>query len=186
MLNKYRCLEKLAARRTDEIVISTMGAAKPWEALSDTDLDFASVDSAMGHAADFALGLAMARPERRVITLNGDGSMLMCLGTLVTIAQHPCPNYAMIVLQNGQYEVTGNQVVPGSSFVDYEAIARGACIENVVTIDNESDFEKSLDLVFIQPGTSIFIWKIEPANEPVPKFVKGLADRAERLRKALV
>ncbi len=185
MLDKYRCLEKLAARRTDEIVISTMGAAKPWEALSNTDLDFASVDSAMGHAADFALGLAIAQPEKRVITLNGDGSLLMCLGTLVTIAQYPCENYVMIVLENGQYEVTGNQVVPGARFVDYEMIARGSGIKNVATVDNEDEFEESLELVFTQPGPSVFIWKIEPASEPVPKFEKSLVERVERLRRAL-
>ena len=86
MLNKYTCLEKLAARRKDEIIITNMGIAKPWENLSDGPFDFASVDSGMGHAADLAHGLAIAQPERRVITLNGDGSMLMCLGTLVTVA----------------------------------------------------------------------------------------------------
>ena len=92
MLNKYTCLEKLAALRKDEVVITCMGAAKPWEKLSDTSFDFASVDSAMGHAADFALGLAIAKPDKRIITINGDGSMLMCLGSFVTLAQRPCEN----------------------------------------------------------------------------------------------
>jgi len=54
---------------------------------SHVDLDFASADSAMGHTADLALGIALARPERKVICLNGDGSMLMTLGTLVTAAR---------------------------------------------------------------------------------------------------
>ncbi len=185
MLNKYTCLEKLAARRSDEVIVSTMGTAKPWEQLSDTDLDFASVDSAMGHAADFALGLAIAQPKRRVIMMNGDGSLLMCMGTLVTIAQRPCCNYAMIVFENGKYEVTGNQSLPGEAFVNYEAIARGSGIDKVYTIDTEEEFDQRLPAVFNEPGPVVFIWKVKPENEPVPKFNKSLADRVVRLQQAL-
>lgn len=186
MLNKYTCLEKLAARRQDEVIITCMSTAKPWEKLSDTEFDFASVDSAMGHAADLALGIAIAQPEKRVITLNGDGSMLMCLGTFVTIAQRPCSNYAMVIFENGTYEVTGNQSVPGSTIVDYETIAKASGIEKTYTVDSESDFESRLSQVFEQPGPVVFIWKVEPGSEPVPNFKKTLAERVERLRKALV
>ena len=125
MLDKYACLAKLAARRQNELVVSTMSVAMPWAQHSDGPLDFASVDSAMGHAADFAYGLAMAQPQRRVIVLNGDGSTLMCLGTFVTIAQHPLDNFTMVITENGTYEVTGNQPVPGAGRIDYAAIARG-------------------------------------------------------------
>lgn len=185
MLNKNTCLEKLAARRKGELIITCMGTAKPWEKLSDTDLDFASVDSAMGHAADFALGIAIAKPERRVITLNGDGSMLMCLGTFVTLAQRPCENYAMVIIENGTYEVTGNQNVPGFGIMDFEAMARGAGLEKVYTIDNEEAFEEMLPKLFEEAGPLVFILKVEPGQEGVPKFDKTLAERTERLRKAL-
>lgn len=185
MLNKYLCLEKLAARRKGEVVISCMGTAKPWQQLSDTPLDFASVDSAMGHAADFGLGIAIAQPNRRVITLNGDGSMLMCLGTLVTMAQRPCENYALIIVENGTYEVTGNQRVPGASFIDYEAIARGSGIDKVYTIQEEDDFDSCLPQVFDETGPVVFIWKVAQGQEPVPKMKNTIAERAERFRKAL-
>ena len=66
---------------TDEVVVTTMSVTRPWGRLSSHDLDFASADSAMGHAADLALGIALARPDRTVVCLNGDGSMLMSLGT---------------------------------------------------------------------------------------------------------
>ena len=62
MLDKYNCLQKIAAKRTDEIVVTTMSVAMPWAELSDGPLDFAHVESAMGHAADFAHGLAIAQP----------------------------------------------------------------------------------------------------------------------------
>ena len=185
MLNKYTCLEKLAALRKEEVVVTCMGSAKPWEKLSDTALDFASVDSAMGHAADFALGLAIAKPDRRIITINGDGSMLMCLGTFVTLAQRPCENYTMIIIENGTYEVTGNQKLPGVGKMDFEAIARGSGIENVVTVETEEEFEEHLPWVFTETGPAVFIWKLEPGDEGVPSFEMSIADRAARLKKAL-
>lgn len=185
MLDKYTCLKKLAVQRKDEVIITCMGTAKPWETLSDTPLDFASVDSAMGHAADFGLGIAMAQPDRRVIVLNGDGSMLMCLGTLVTIAQYPCFNYALVVIENGTYEVTGNQSVPGADMVDYSAIAQGAGIKKVYTATNEEEFESQLSRVFNEAGPAIFIWKVAPGHEGVPKFKDTIAERVEWLRQAL-
>ena len=103
MLDKYTCLKKLAAQRTDEVVVTTMSVAMPWAEHADGPLDFAHVESAMGHAADFALGLAIAQPERRVLCLNGDGSTLMSLGVLVTLAQRPAPNLTLVITENGTY-----------------------------------------------------------------------------------
>jgi thiamine pyrophosphate-dependent acetolactate synthase large subunit-like protein len=66
--------------------------------VSEHALDFASADSAMGHAADFALGLALARPARKVICLNGDGSMLMSLPCRIGAAAPACPGRFEVVL----------------------------------------------------------------------------------------
>ncbi|NKB70802.1 MAG: hypothetical protein GKR89_27340 [Candidatus Latescibacteria bacterium] len=185
MLDKYVCLEKLAARRRDELVVSTMSVAMPWSRLSDGPLDFASVDSAMGHAADFAYGLAMAQ-ARRVICLNGDGSTLMCLGTLATMAQRPVDNFTLVITENGTYEVTGNQPVPSAGVVDYAAVARGAGIQRVFTIDNDADFDALLPLHFNGGGPTVMVWKIDRAKEPVPKPERPIRERALRLRQALV
>lgn len=186
MLDKYRCLEKLAARRSDEIVVTSMSVAMPWARHSDGPLDFAHVDSAMGHAADFALGLAIAQPQRRVLCLSGDGSTLMCLGTLVTMAQRPAPNLTLIIPENGTYEVTGNQPVPGADRVDYAAIARGCGLSAVHTIDNDADFDAKLGLHFDGEGPLVFIWKIARGTEPVPKPSRPIRDRAHDLRRALL
>ena len=187
MLNKYDCLEKLAAHRNpNDIVVTTMSVAMPWASISDGPLDFASIDSAMGHAADFAYGLALAQPDRRVITLNGDGSTLMCLGTLVTLSQHPAPNYTLVITENGTYEVTGNQPVPGNSVIDYETIARGAGLTEVHTISDVDDFDTKLPLHFLAQGPAVFVWKIERSSEPVPKTRQPIAERAHRLREALI
>ena len=84
-----------------------MSVVRPWGRLSDHDLDFASADSAMGHAADLALGIALARPERKVVCLNGDGSMLMCLGTLATAVGMGATNFILFVADNGEFEISG-------------------------------------------------------------------------------
>ena len=186
MLNKYECLKKLSEKRTDQIVVTTMSVSMPWADLSDGPLDFAHVESAMGHAADFALGLAIAQPDRQVIVINGDGSTLMSLGTLVTMAQRPAPNLTMIITENGTYEVTGNQPVPGANSIDYEKICYGAGIKQVCTIDNQNDFDSQLENHFKGSGPNIFIWKIERSNEPVPKPSRPIRERAHRLRRALI
>jgi Thiamine pyrophosphate-requiring enzymes [acetolactate synthase, pyruvate dehydrogenase (cytochrome), glyoxylate carboligase, phosphonopyruvate decarboxylase] len=99
MLTQAQFLEPLARRRADQIVISAMSLVRAWGRLSKHELDFAFADSAMGHAQSLALGLALAQPQRRVWCLNGDGSMLMSLGSLVTIAQCRARNLIVFVAQ---------------------------------------------------------------------------------------
>ena len=185
MLDKYTCLEKLAKKRTDEVVVTTMSVAMPWARPSDGPLDFAHVESAMGHAADFALGLAIAQPDRRVLCINGDGSTLMSLGVLVTLAQRPAANLTLVITENGTYEVTGSQPVPGADFINYEQLCRGAGLQRVYAIDNDEDFDAKLDQHFSAEGPVVFIWKIAKAQEPVPKPSKPIRERAHRLRETL-
>src|SRR5438034_9431001 len=92
-----QALEVLARHRSDEVVITTMTAVGVWPELSDTPLDFAYMPSAMGHGPSLGLGLALACPERGVIVVNGDGSMLMSLGSLVTPAAHPASVYLIVM-----------------------------------------------------------------------------------------
>ena len=82
-------LRVLAQHRGDRVVITTMAAVGVWPELSDTPLDFAYIPSSMGQAPTIGLGLALAQPGRGVIVVNGDGSMLMNLGSLVTLAGNP-------------------------------------------------------------------------------------------------
>lgn len=185
MLDKYHCLERLAAQRTEEVVITTMSVVMPWGRVSNHPLDFASANSAMGHAADFAYGLALAQPDRRIITLNGDGSMLMCLGTLVTIAQRPLANYVLVIIDNGRYEVTGNQALPGADRYCFASLARAAGIEKVCTVASEAAFDAALADLLGSPGPWVFVWKTQPADEAPPKPADPMDERAWRLRSAL-
>jgi len=129
-----------------------MGVTRPWGKLSNHDLDFASADSAMGHTADLALGIALAQPSRRVVCLNGDGSMLMSLGTLVTIAASGAENLSLFVLENETYEITGNQPIPGAGRIDFPGLARAAGFPRVYSFNRDVGFEAALPEILSAPG----------------------------------
>ena len=196
MLIKEECLKLIASQRTDEIVVATMGMTVPWAKISTHPLDYASVGSAMGHAADFALGIALAKPEKKVVVLNGDGSMLMCLGTLATITglKKPPTNYLLFVCDNGTYEVTGNQPVPGNVGFSWTTIAKGTGFQQVYEFDDIKTFEINLPKIWNQAGPVFVNLKIAQAHEPppdrwggfpYPSLQESLATSTHKLRKAL-
>ena len=192
-LTKDELLAPLARLRGNAVVVTSMGVVRPWARFSTHALDFASADSAMGHTADFALGLALARPERRVICLNGDGSMLMTLGTLVTIAAAAPANLVLLVVVNGTYEVTGNQPIPGASCVDFAGLARAAGIRRVHSFDEAHAYERALPELLEVEGPVVAIVAVEPGQEAplarapgeAPYLSVSLAESARRLREAL-
>jgi thiamine pyrophosphate-dependent acetolactate synthase large subunit-like protein len=194
MLTKHELLEPLARLRGNAVVITCMGVTRPWARYSESELDFASADSAMGHTADFALGIALARPQRKVICLNGDGSMLMTLGTLVTAAQAAARNLFLFVIQNDIYELTGNQPIPGAGRVDFAVLARGAGFLRVYSFDDANSYAASLPEVLSGAGPVLVVVKVEPGSEgPISRsereasdYLKvSLADSGRRLRRAL-
>ncbi|MCH8963302.1 MAG: thiamine pyrophosphate-binding protein [Bacteroidetes bacterium] len=193
MLTKTQVLEPLARLRTDEVVVATMSVVRPWAQLSDSDLDFASADSAMGHAADLALGIAMAQPRRRVLCLNGDGSMLMSLGTLVTIIASGVRNLILFVIDNGTYEITGNQPTPGA--VDFVAMAQAAGFRRAYRFDEADAYEAALPDLLCGDGPVFACLHVEPGQEgPISRstaeearYLKtSLADWSRTLRAALL
>src|SRR6185503_20428101 len=105
MMTVHQALEVLARHRGGRVVVTTMTSGGVWPSLSDTGLDFAYLPSSMGQGPALGMGLALAQPGRGVIVVNGDGSMLMNLGSLVTLAGNPADVF-LVVLDNGLYEVT--------------------------------------------------------------------------------
>ncbi len=165
MIAKDEFLQALARLRTDQIVVTCMSLVRPWARYSNSLLDFASADSAMGHAADLALGIAMAQPQRRVICLNGDGSMLMSLGTLVTIIESGVTNLVLFVAVNRTYEITGNQPIPAAERVDFAAMARAAGFERVFEFDHPDDYQRGLDDILSGTGPTFVCVHGEPGSE---------------------
>jgi len=165
MLNMMQALEPLAHRRTDEVVVATMSSVRPWGLLSQHPLDFASADSAMGHAADLALGIAMAQPDRRVLCLNGDGSMLMTLGSLVTIVEAGVRNLVLIVMNNGAYEITGRQAVAGAHVTDFEGMARAAGFRSTYSVSQPVEYAAIIDRLFLEDGPVFVELGVETGDE---------------------
>ncbi len=165
MLTTGEVLAPLSRLRTDEVVVTTMSVVRPWGRLSNHVLDFASADSAMGHAADLALGIAIARPDRRVLCLNGDGSMLMTLGTLVTAASAGATNLVLFVIDNGTYEITGNQRIPGGGSVDLPAMAGAAGFPEAFSYDDPREYEAALPKVLTVDGPVLVSLRVEPGDE---------------------
>jgi thiamine pyrophosphate-dependent acetolactate synthase large subunit-like protein len=180
-------LEVVVRLRTDEIVVTSMGAAREWPRLSKHPLDFHYVPSAMGQSPTIGLGLALARPVRGVIVFTGDGSLLMNLGCLATIAANKPSNLTIILLDNGVYEVTGGQKTTGQiARVDFAAFATAAGIESVATFDDLVDWLNGAETVFKMPGPRFIALAVDPVVADYSLAVPGpIRPRIERLRSAL-
>ena len=111
MMRRDECLEVLARHRTDEVVVAVYKAAQEWIFISPSELNY-TFTGAMGQGSSHALGLALGRPDRRVVVLDGDGSLLMNLGSLVTIAHAAPKNLIHCLCENGTYETNGSIPIP--------------------------------------------------------------------------
>src|SRR5919199_369114 len=125
-MRRREAIAALVGERGDVITITTEQAIGAWRAAvpepANEIPDHLDIVGCMGSASTIGLGIALSRPERRVIVVDGDGSLLMQLGSLVTIAGAAPPNYYHFVFDNGVYETTGNQSLPAR--VDFCGLAR--------------------------------------------------------------
>ena len=184
MMTLRDALEVVAAHRGERIVISTMSAAGVWPSLSDKPLDFAYLPSSMSMGPALGLGLALAQP-RGVIVLNGDGCMLMSLGSLVTLANHPA-NVFLLIVDNALYEVTGGQATAGTGHTDFAQLARGAGIRRVYTFDTLDAWRAGAAEALAGEGPVVVWLRIEGRlGEKTPKPPHPMREQIARLQKAL-
>src|SRR5437870_11472423 len=185
MMTLREAMEILSAHRGQRIVITTMSPITPWHELSDTPLDFAYIPSAMGQAPALGLGLALAQPERGVIVVNGDGCMLMNLGSLVTIANHPT-NLYLIIIDNGHYEVTGGQPTAGAGHTDFAGLAHAAGIQRVYTFADLKSWQGGAGEALAGPGPVVIWLKVEGrVGTKAPTAPRPMAEQSSRLKAAL-
>jgi phosphonopyruvate decarboxylase len=144
-------LAAIAAARGDAICVPTMSTAPAWRTLAPDDLSVTCVGF-MGGASALGLGLALARPERRVIVFDGDGSLLMQLGSLATIAGTAPRNLTHLVFKNGVYHTSGAQEIPGGLLVDFVTMAKGAGYRGAWAIADLDDFRRRLPALLTAEG----------------------------------
>ncbi|MBI4195104.1 MAG: thiamine pyrophosphate-binding protein [Betaproteobacteria bacterium] len=154
-------LEVLAAHRGDAAVVCALGmAANEWWAATKSEDSF-YMHGAMGFAASFALGLALALPNTPVWVLNADGSLCMNLGCLLTEAAQAPRNLKHFVVDNRVYQTVGGMPMVNQGGADYAALAQAAGIPRTRTIENIADLERALPGIASQPGPSFTVLRVE-------------------------
>jgi phosphonopyruvate decarboxylase len=167
MMIRSDCLKLLAARRSDEIFVSIFSTAFEWLSISPSDLNYTFI-AAMGQTASHGLGLALAFPDRRIMVLDGDGSLLMNLGCLVTNATVAPTNLVHLVFNNHMYELTGGQPTPGANKTDFAGFAKAAGFPTVLKFNELEEFTAALPQLFSAPGPIFAEIDVIPGPDPVP------------------
>src|SRR5271166_6675607 len=141
---------------------------------------------AMGGACMIGLGLALARPDRRVVVVTGDGELLMNVGALATIAVLNPPNLSILCVDNGHYGETGYQKSHTSICVDLEKMAIGAGIKATRTISSEAEIADGARLLREGNGTAFVLLRVKPTDPPSYKRNLDPAFFHDRFRTALL
>ncbi|MCH8199655.1 MAG: thiamine pyrophosphate-binding protein [Chloroflexi bacterium] len=151
-MERQEAIDILAEGRGDAISVATMQSVFPWQEAGQSENLHVDASQCMGSASSIALGLALARPDRKVMVLDGDGSLLMQLGSLVTIAGAAPANLYHFVFANGLHQSTGNQPLPAQGVFDWCAMASAAGYRKAVRIEQAEDLIEQLPGVWETPG----------------------------------
>jgi sulfopyruvate decarboxylase subunit beta len=164
-MKRFDAIQEIARCLTDELVVCNLGfPARELFAICDRPENFYMLGS-MGLASSISLGLTISQPSRRVLCIEGDGALLMNLGSLATIANVNPPNLTLVVIDNGTCGSTGDQPTATSGRTLLDAVARGSGFSAVEIIGDLSEIE----LIFDPTGKecSFFLVKVDPGNAPV-------------------
>jgi thiamine pyrophosphate-dependent acetolactate synthase large subunit-like protein len=138
----------------------------------------------MGLAVPIALGVALAQPRRKVIALEGDGSILMQLGSLATVAARAQENLAIVIMDNGAYQITGGQPTLTGQGADIVAIARGAGLAQSAWAADEDAFAELIGLSLREPGPWLIGCRIDP-GKPVDTTERDPARISDQFMRGL-
>ena len=187
MIRNVDAVRIMDEHRDDAVIITTMNAGNSNFGLPSVtqheQLDF-PLSGCMGKASSIALGLALARPERKVLVLDGDGSLLMNLGTLVTISNKAPENLYHFVFENGVYAVTGGQPVPGEGKFSFRGMAKEAGYVASYEFDDTEELASSIDDILAQKGPVLVCLKIVPEIENTPIHLRQTARRNSQMAMA--
>jgi thiamine pyrophosphate-dependent acetolactate synthase large subunit-like protein len=164
--------------RASDLVVTSLGTTgRAWRESGATNSTYANSDP-MGLSAALALGLSLARPDRRVIHLTGDGDLVMNLGVLVTIADTKAPNMFTVVFQNGKYETGGGQPLAAHDRINLALIAQGAGLTQVAEASSAEEAQSKLAGLLAGEGPALLVLHVDP--EPSPYSPEGQWTQVER------
>jgi thiamine pyrophosphate-dependent acetolactate synthase large subunit-like protein len=166
MLDRRDFVQRLLTDRSDLLVVPGLGSATyDVAAAGDHPLNF-YLWGAMGGTAMIALGLALARPDRRVVAIPGDGDMLMGLGSLATIGVKQPKNLVLVVLDNARYGETGMQPSHTDAGVDFAAAALACRFRQARTVTRIEEVAEVRELLHTGEGPILVNAKIKPDDVP--------------------
>jgi len=185
MIDQVDLMKVIEKLRHDAVVIPTMRANIGWVQVSNNIKRDTPISGAMGKASSFALGLCLAQPSSKVILFDGDGSLLMNLGSLVTVGNKGPKNLYHFVMDNGVYATTGGQDVPGAGVTDYAAMARAAGYTHSYEFSDLEDFATQAEEVLNQEGPVMVSIKSVPNIRPPQERASTRGAPARRTPEAI-
>jgi sulfopyruvate decarboxylase subunit beta len=185
LIDSFKAQQLISQHRNNAIVVTTMTTNFEWPQISaKPELDLA-LSGAMGKASSVGLGLALAQPGRKVIVLDGDGSLLMNLGSLITIANMAPANLIHFVFVNEVYRTTGGQPIPHANKVNFVSLAQAAGYANVHRIELLEELQNSIKTILAQQGPTFVCLIVPPAIVRPPFPLTRTPDIIDRFRTAI-
>jgi thiamine pyrophosphate-dependent acetolactate synthase large subunit-like protein len=174
MIDAADVFEAFQPHRGDAIVSTVGTAGRHWPDISTNKSRDISLQGAMGHSASAAFGLALGLPQEKVVLFDAEGSLLMSMGVLATIAGKKPANFYHFLLDNECYATTGGQPVPNSDEIDYAAMAKGAGYASAYHFDDLEELVTGVGDILQETGPVFVSVKI---NAEVQNLPIGLRER---------
>ena len=173
-LDRLELTRRVVGAASDALIVAGIGnAGFDLTTAGDRPENFYMLGS-MGLGVPIGHGLAQAQPERPVIVLEGEGSVLMNLGALATVGRESPENLTIVIWDNEQWQLTGGQRLATASSCDLATVARGCGIQSVMTPDDETTFESDVRRALDSPGPHVLVVKIDatagvgrPHSDPI-------------------
>ena len=182
LLDRKVALPKLIGDTNRFLIISGLaGPAKDIGHLTQESPNTFLFGGAMGGAMPTALGLAVSRPNERVLCVTGDGDLLMSMGSLATIASVKPKNLIIICIDNGLYQETGGQKSHTGLGVNLSKVAEGCGIPNVLSIVNEQELNKGSLLIDNNLDGPIFIL-LKVSEKKPPQYSRNWNASEEKVK----
>lgn len=168
-----------------DVLVAGLGANARYLPRMNVRVPYFALCDAMGAAIPLGLGMALARPERRVVALEGDGSLMMCLNCLATVGAAQPANLAALIFENGAYESSGGQRLPPVT-VDFAAVARATAWAHAERLSRAGDLAAALERGRRASGPSLLaLPTIYDPAEPIPPYSERPEEIRENFARAL-
>jgi len=185
-LHRREVVKSLLSNRGDTMVVTGLGQSTYDAFAAGDDPRTFYLWGAMGGSVPIGLGMAIAQPERRTVVLTGDGELLMGLGSLSVVGAEQPKNMAVVVLDNGRYGETGQQVTHTARGTDLAGVARSVGFKEVFVAEDESSVGEAVRIAREGEGPVFVLIKV--SADPVPMILppKDGAYLKTRFRQAVV